>query len=191
VRFLLLFSMSFSVELEERFSAYMAALNRHDVEAALSMTSLDLQRRDLLEWEASMEARSEFEIVSIRGDRLTADLFRVRPDGTELGVIAGGPRRDYNQSYAPDGTRIAFDSHRDGRWDSDDGLWEVWLMNADGSGRRAITNDEVNDWGPTWSPDGGTIVFLSGMDNVYDVYLMNPDGSNVRRLTHWTDTARR
>jgi hypothetical protein len=66
VRFLLLFSMSFSVELEERFSAYMAALNRHDVEAALSMTSLDLQRRDLLEWEASMEARSEFEIVSIR-----------------------------------------------------------------------------------------------------------------------------
>jgi TolB protein len=122
---------------------------------------------------------------------LPGELFRVRPDGTELGAIAGGPRRDYNHAYAPDGTRLAFDAHRDGKWDSEDGFWEIWVMNADGSDRHSITKNEVNDWGPTWSPDGGTIVFLSGMNNVYDVYAMSPDGSNVRRLTRWTETGER
>jgi TolB protein len=60
-------------------------------------------------------------------------------------------------------------------------------MNADGTERRALTSNEVNDWGPSWSPDGRTIVFLSGMNNVYDIYAMDPDGSNVRRLTRWTE----
>jgi hypothetical protein len=72
VRFLLLFSVSFFVELEERFSAYIAALNRPDVESALSMIAPGLRDRDLVEWGASMQARSEPEIVSIRGDWLTA-----------------------------------------------------------------------------------------------------------------------
>ena len=60
-------------------------------------------------------------------------------------------------------------------------------MNADGSGRRPLTANEVNDWGPSWSPDGREIVFLSGMNNVYDIHTMNGDRSNVRRLTYWTE----
>ena len=34
-------------------------------------------------------------------------------------------------------------------------------MNADGSGRMEMTNDEYNDWFPHVSPDGKWIVFLS------------------------------
>jgi TolB protein len=111
---------------------------------------------------------------------------RVRADGRAAGAIAGGKRHEYNQAYSPDGSRIAFDAHRDGGWESDDGKWEIWLMNADGSGRRAITANEVNDWGPAWFGDGKRIVFLSGVNNIYDIYTMNADGSNVRRLTYWT-----
>jgi TolB protein len=59
-------------------------------------------------------------------------------------------------------------------------------MNTDGTGRRRLTRNGVNDWGPSWSPDGRTILFLSGTNDVYDVYAMNADGSHVRRLTHWT-----
>jgi TolB protein len=66
--------------------------------------------------------------------------------------------------------------------------WDVWVMNADGSGRRNLTvGNKVNDWGPSWSPDGKTIVFPSGLENVYDLYVMNADGTNRRRLTHWTE----
>ena len=103
------------------------------------------------------------------------------------GKVAGGPRREFNQAYSPDGTTIAFDAHEDGiSWESGT-QWDVCVMSADGSGRRNLTGgNNVNDWGPSWSPDGKTIVFLSGLENVYDLHLMNADGTNVRRLTHWT-----
>jgi TolB protein len=113
-------------------------------------------------------------------------LFRVRQDGVKLGPLPGGPRRDYNHAYSPDGKKIAFDAHAEGAWESDDGKWELWSMNADGSDRKRLTTNSVNDWGPSWSPDGQMIVFLSGMDNVYDIYAMNADGTGIRRLTRWT-----
>ncbi len=115
------------------------------------------------------------------------EFYRVRLDGTEDGVLAGGKRREANQSYSPDGKLIACDAHEDGvTWESGR-QWDIWVMNADGSGRRNLTaRNNTNDWGPSWSPDGKTIVFLSGTNNIYDLHLMNPDGTNVRRLTNWT-----
>jgi Tol biopolymer transport system component len=115
------------------------------------------------------------------------ELHRVRPDGTDAGVVAGGVRNESNQSYSPDGKRIAFDAHEDGVSYESGREWDVWVMHADGTGRRNLTQGKkVNDWAPSWSPDGKTIVFLSGLDNVYDIYSMNADGTDVRRLTHWT-----
>jgi Tol biopolymer transport system component len=40
-----------------------------------------------------------------------------------------------------------------------------------------------------WSPDGRSILFVSGRDHtgqpgIDDVYVMRPDGSDVRRLTN-------
>ena len=118
------------------------------------------------------------------GDPL--DFFRLRLDGFALDALPGGPRRDFNFAYSPDGRTIAFDAHADGSWESDDGQWELWSMNADGRGRRRLTRNAVNDWGPSFSPDGQQLVFLSGMKNVYDLYTMNVDGTGRRRLTRWT-----
>ena len=114
------------------------------------------------------------------------ELFQIRPDGADLGPLAGGPHREYNHAFSPDGATIAFDAHAAGAWESDDGRWELWLMNADGSGRRRLTDNAVNDWGPSWSPNGARIVFLSGRSDVYDIYTLAADGSDRRRLTRWT-----
>jgi hypothetical protein len=67
------------------------------------------------------------------------ELHRLRPDGTALGVLPGGPRREYNHAFSPDGRQVVFDAHADGAWESDDGQWELWTMNADGTGRRRLT----------------------------------------------------
>jgi TolB protein len=92
-------------------------------------------------------------------------------------------RRDFNAVLAPDGTRLAFDANRDGGWESENGGWEVFTTKPDGSDRRNLTNNEVNDWGPAWSPDGRRIAYCSGMKDKYEIHVMNADGSSPKRLT--------
>ena len=72
--------------------------------------------------------------------------------------------------------RIAFASLRDDNW-------EIYSMNADGSGLTRLTDDPGNDVAPRWSPDGRKLAFYSERDGNVDVYVMNADGSEQTRLT--------
>jgi TolB protein len=92
-------------------------------------------------------------------------------------------RRDYNPSWSPDGARLAVDANRDGGWESDNGGWEVFSTRPDGTDRRNLTRNAVNDWGPAWSPDGRKIAYCSGMNDKYEIYVMAADGSAPTRLT--------
>jgi hypothetical protein len=73
--------------------------------------------------------------------------------------------------------RIAFHSDRDGNW-------EIYVMNADGSGVTRLTNNPAVDWNASWSPDGKYIAFVSERDGDREIYVMNADGSRVTRLTN-------
>ena len=57
------------------------------------------------------------------------------------------------------------------------------VVGADGSNAHRITNNDVYEMGPAWSPDGKWIAFNAGNDGDHDLYLMHPDGSGVHRLT--------
>ena len=74
--------------------------------------------------------------------------------------------------------QIAFMSHRDGNWD-------IYVMDADGGNQRNLSNNDFDEWGPSWSPDGKRIVFASirGGGNM-DIYVMDADGGNQRNLSN-------
>ena len=61
---------------------------------------------------------------------------------------------------------------------------EVWVMNADGAGRKQLTFDSANDFGPTASPDGRHVVFVSNRTGRHELWRMSPDGGNLFQLTH-------
>ena len=69
--------------------------------------------------------------------------------------------------------------------DRQDGNYDIWLMNEDGSEPVNLTADnDADDSYPCWSPDGTKIVFGSDRDGDWEIYVMAADGSNVRQLTH-------
>jgi Tol biopolymer transport system component len=78
-----------------------------------------------------------------------------------------------NPAWSPDGKRIAFVIST--------GLWEhqIFVMNADGSDVKPLTEAEDNSRAPEWSSDGRRILFYQDKG----IFEMNPDGSSVRQLT--------
>lgn len=72
---------------------------------------------------------------------------------------------------------IAFSSDKDG--DS-----EIYLMNADGTSLRQLTENEGVDYPSSWSPDGRKLAFVSDRTGKREIYVMTVDGSDsVIQLT--------
>jgi WD40 repeat protein len=59
---------------------------------------------------------------------------------------------------------------------------DIWIVNADGTGERNLTNHPADDSLPTLSPDGNRISFISDRSGERFIYVMELDGKNVRRL---------
>lgn len=110
-------------------------------------------------------------------------------DGTGRETLhQGKPRAIFSVSWASRGDRIAFSEGP--VFQGAGGQVEVATIRPDGSEYAEITRDPRNDGFPSFSPDGGEIVFRSGRDGPKNLYIMKADGSDVRRLTEgrWTDT---
>jgi len=63
---------------------------------------------------------------------------------------------------------------------------EIYVMDADGSHQRNLTNNPADDVAPVWSPDGSRIAFVSDRKEYEsdDIYVMDADGSHQRNLTN-------
>src|SRR5262245_10214252 len=61
-----------------------------------------------------------------------------------------------------DGSRILFQSNREGKW-------QIFIMSADGSGLVQVTSGDANNNFPDWSPDNSAIAFVSDRTGNEDI----------------------
>jgi len=113
------------------------------------------------------------------------DIWLVAPDGSSPRRLTAQVSGEHNtrSAWSPDGRQIAY--YRIAR-----GVGRIWIMNADGTGARALPEVGTSTADPTWSPDGRKIAFAAQQDRNWDIYFMNADGSGVTRLTDSPDNER-
>jgi TolB protein len=65
---------------------------------------------------------------------------------------------------------------------------EIWIMDADGTNQRQVTNLGCASFAPFLHPDGKRIVFSSNYGDPkgreFDIYMINTDGTGLKRITH-------
>ncbi|MEP7286848.1 MAG: hypothetical protein ABI947_13895 [Chloroflexota bacterium] len=98
--------------------------------------------------------------------------------------LTNTPADDRDPVWSPDGSRIAFASHRDGNW-------ELYVMEVATGNTSRLTYDLGYEGAPTWSPDGKYIAY-EGYEKTdadkqtnLDIHIIAADGSsNPIRVTY-------
>lgn len=87
------------------------------------------------------------------------DLFTIRPDGTGLRRLTRAPGNDSHPAWSPDGRWIVFASARGGFKDeaplhpfNPQPYGDLYVMRADGSAVRPLTDSQFEDGTPAWIP---------------------------------------
>ena len=93
-------------------------------------------------------------------------------------VLTSGPGNDVDPAWSPDGTRIAFARASGGNYD-------IWTMNADGTGLQRLTLGGRDERYPSWSPDGTTIAYrgYAGATGGSQIFLMSSTGANQHPIS--------
>ena len=117
------------------------------------------------------------------------NMYVMNADGSRLMQLTTAPGEDGWPAWSPDGKKIAFSSGRDdcgisnrpdcGRSGDIGPFFDIWVMNADGSGQTRLTQGFGQFL--AWSPDGTKLV-VSGDCGGYGLCVMNADGSGVTQL---------
>lgn len=108
------------------------------------------------------------------------EIYSMNPDGSGIARLTNAQGIDGTPVWSPDGKKIVFRTNRD-HFDPDPTKtsYELYVMNANGSGQKRLTEG----LSPAWSPDGKRIAFFTGRDGNQEIYVMNANGSGLTNLT--------
>lgn len=128
----------------------------------------------------------------------TMHLFVQNTETGETTQLTDAMGYDAEGSFSPNGEYIAFASTRsayEGDLSPEEAemlerdpsyFGEIYLMKADGSELKRLTNTPGYDGGPFFSPDGQRIIWRRFDEKglTAEVFTMNLDGSDQRQITH-------
>lgn len=132
------------------------------------------------------------------------DIYSMDADGKNVKRLTNELGYDGGPFFSADGKKIVYRAHhpKDAAEVAEykellkTGLlrprrFEVFVMDADGSNKRQITNNGGANFAPFFHPDGKRIIFASNMEDPrsrnFDLYMINVDGTGLERITYFPD----
>jgi Tol biopolymer transport system component len=61
--------------------------------------------------------------------------------------------------------------------------WDIFVVRP-GAAARSLTHGRGANFGPSWSPDGRRVAFVSTRSGAAEIHVMNADGADVVQITH-------
>ena len=151
--------------------------------------------------EATVSRDGEWIVFTAKRDG-DLDIYKMRTDGSELTRLTEAVGYDGGPFFSYDGSMIVYRaSHPRTEEELVDyrrllaqdmirpSQLDIWVMNADGSGKRQLTDNGAANFGPYFFPDGERIIFSSNMDAPsprepeFDLYAIGLDGTGLERIT--------
>ena len=148
--------------------------------------------------------------ISPTGDRIVftsmrngdLDLYSMNLDGSDVVQLTDRLGYDGGAFFSPDGSKIIWRARypEPGSEEAEDyvsllqqgllrpGELEVYVMDADGSNVRQVTDVGGANFAPYWHPAGDTILWSSNheahRDGDFEIYMINLDGTGMERITY-------
>jgi Tol biopolymer transport system component len=99
---------------------------------------------------------------------------------TNIVQLTTSSLKDLDPTWSPDSSKILYTAFADSWYRN------LWVMNADGTGKVQLTSGSQVEGGGRYSPDGTKIAFIRyvrGNDRA-DLMIMNSNGTNIQQLTN-------
>ncbi len=124
-----------------------------------------------------------------------SQIWTMKDDGSDARQVTSPPRAgqwgnanlpfgDYDPNFSPDGSRIAFERLEDDTISH--GNYNLFVIDATGTGETRLTNTGYSQGLPTWSHAGDRLVYVvaaEGDRGAYDIHMIDASGANDQNIT--------
>lgn len=138
------------------------------------------------------------------------DLYAMNLDGTHVRRLTDELGYDGGAFFSPDSKRIVYRASHPKEPEAvaqyktllaqnlvEPGQLEIFVMNADGTGKRQVTNNGASNFAPFFHPDGHRVMFASNVQDrqtgasadkpkgppTFHLYLIGDDGTGLEQIT--------
>ncbi len=132
------------------------------------------------------------------------DIYSMNVDGSDVRKLTNELGYDGGPFYSPDGSKIVFRARHPATTEEvadyqallaenlvRPSVMDIYIMDADGSNRRRLTDNGAANFAPFFHPGGEQVIFASNLNDTesrnFDLFLINVDGTGLEQITFSAD----
>lgn len=130
------------------------------------------------------------------------DIYSMNIDGSGLSQLTNELGYDGGPFFSWDNKKIVYRSYHPKTSEEitryqtlldqeliEPGIFQIWIMDADGKNKRQVTNNQFANFAPFFHPDNKRIIFCSSLNSTdarkpdFNLWMIGEDGTNLEQIT--------